>query len=102
MTLPGWLLVVDAEINPAVEEDWNRWYDEVHLPEIASCPGFGDAARYVSEVDGQRHYVTVYELSGPEAIASPEFAAGRGWAHFAEDVRATVRTYRRITPPTDP
>ena len=101
MTLPGWLLVVDAEVDPAVEEEWNRWYDEVHLPEIASCPGFGEAARYVSEVDGQRQYVAVYPLSGPEAIATPEFAERRGWAHFAGAVHATVRAYRCITPRPD-
>jgi hypothetical protein len=98
MTLPAWFLAVDAEVDPEVEPDWNAWYDTVHLPEIAECPGFVEAARYVSEVDGRRHYIAVYELSGPEAIDSPEFADRRGWAHFAAHVRATVRTYQRITP----
>ena len=102
MTLAGWLLVVEAHPSATVEAEWNRWYDDVHLPEIAECPGFGEAARYVSQDDGHRHYITVYELSGPEAIATPEFGARRGWAHFSEDVQATVRTYRRIAPPAEP
>lgn len=101
MTLPGWLLVVNAEVDPAVEDAWNRWYDEVHLPEIASCPGFGDAARYVSEADTRRHYLAVYPLSGPDAIASPEFATRRGWAQFTDGVHATVRIYQCITPRPD-
>ena len=31
--LPTCLLIVTVEIDPAVELDWNQWYDEVHLPE---------------------------------------------------------------------
>jgi hypothetical protein len=98
VTLPRWLMVVDAEVDPDVETAWNEWYDTVHLPEIADCPGFEEAARYVSEVDGQRHYIAVYALSGPEALDSPEFAARRGWAQFAGRVRATVRAHRRLIP----
>ena len=29
-TLPNCLLIVTAEVDAAVEADWNRWYDEVH------------------------------------------------------------------------
>ena len=38
MELPQCLLVVRAEVEPGIEAAWNRWYDEVHLPEIAACP----------------------------------------------------------------
>ena len=31
--LPNCLMVVTAEVDPEVEADWNRWYDEVHLPD---------------------------------------------------------------------
>ena len=33
--LPGCLLIVTAEVDPAVEAEWNRCYDRVHLPSCA-------------------------------------------------------------------
>jgi len=32
-SLPACTLVVTAEIDTSVEDEWNKWYDEVHLPE---------------------------------------------------------------------
>ena len=37
--LPGCLLIVVAEVDAEVEAEWNRWYDEVHLPDALRCPG---------------------------------------------------------------
>jgi antibiotic biosynthesis monooxygenase (ABM) superfamily enzyme len=96
MPLPQHVFVVDAEIDPSVEAAWNRWYTEVHLPEIAACPGFRQSARYVAERDGKRHYLAIYEVDGPEALASAEFNARRGWGEFAGKVTWTSRLYRRI------
>ena len=36
---PACLLVVTAEVDAAVEAEWNRWYDTVHLPDALKCPG---------------------------------------------------------------
>lgn len=90
------LLVVSARIDPAVEAEWNRWYDEVHLPEIAGCPGFRRGTRYVAATDDGPAYLAVYELDGPAALHSPELAARRGWGRYAGQVEASVRSYRRI------
>ena len=96
MSLPRHLLVVDVSVDQAVEAAWNRWYDEVHLPEIAACPGFRSAARYVSETAEGRHYLSVYDIEGPQAIQSPEFAARRGWVEFHDKVKFKTRIYRQI------
>ena len=69
----------------------------MHLPEIAACPGFEEAARYVSEADGKRHYLAVYRLDGPAALECREFAERRGLRQFAGKVTWTTRVYRRIT-----
>ena len=100
MSAPGlpeqWMLVVNVSVDPAVEDDWNRWYDEVHLPEIAECPGFIEAARYVTADDrGQRRYQSIYRLDSPEAINSVEFSKRRGWYQFEQHVEATVRLFER-------
>ena len=39
------LLVVTATVDAAAETAWNDWYNSVHLPEIAACPGFRSAQR---------------------------------------------------------
>jgi hypothetical protein len=96
LSLPKHLLVVDVSVDPGVEEAWNRWYTNVHLPEIAACPGFRSAARYVSETPEGRNYLSVYDIVGPQAIESPEFAARRGWAEFRDKVKFKTRIYRQI------
>jgi hypothetical protein len=101
--LPNCLLVVTAEVDAEVEADWNRWYDDVHLPDALACPGVLSGRRYlssgeISESDrGQsqrrqaRLYTTVYELESPAAVTTKEFAAMRGWARFAPHVRSQTR-----------
>ena len=97
MSLPETLLLVNAVIDPAIEAEWNRWYNEKHLPEIVNCPGFRAGARYVAEDEaGGRRYIAIYELDGPEALNSAEFNARRGWGSFADKVRFQTARFSRI------
>jgi hypothetical protein len=100
---PECLLIVTAEVDPAVEVEWNRWYDTVHLPDALQCPGVRRGRRYVSsgeisettsgktERTTKRIYTTIYELDGPGATATPEFRAMRGWYEFAPHVRSRTQ-----------
>lgn len=100
---PACLLVVTAEIDAEVEDEWNTWYDDVHLPDALACPGVQGGQRYVSLGDASvtnlgdkttsatRTYTTIYELTGPEALETPEFKAMRGWYQFAGKIKATTR-----------
>ena len=45
---PSCLLIVTAEVDPHVEDEWNRWYDSVHLPDALRCPGVRSGRRYIS------------------------------------------------------
>jgi hypothetical protein len=97
------LLIVTAEVDPEVEAEWNRWYDEVHLPDALRCPGVLSGRRFVSsgpvsESDrGERRaldkklYTTVYRLESPAAVSTPEFTAMRGWGRFTPHVRSQTR-----------
>lgn len=97
MTIASDLQVVTATIEPSVENEWNAWYNDVHLPEIVDCPGFKSAQRYVAqESDGSRSYVSVYELSDAKALESAEFGARRGWGPFAKQVKFKTLRYARI------
>ena len=98
------LLIVTAEVDPAVEAEWNRWYDTVHLPDALRCPGVRSGRRYVSSGDvsetaggrteraARRINTTIYELDGPAATSTPEFQAMRGWYQFAPHVRSRTQT----------
>ncbi len=98
------LLIVTVEVDPAVEAEWNRWYDTTHLPDALKCPGVRRGRRYVSsgeisesnagktERNLKRIYTTIYELDSPAATTTPEFKAMRGWYHFAPQVRSRTQT----------
>jgi hypothetical protein len=93
-----WLMVVDLDLQPEIEEEWNRWYDEIHQPEIVECPGFERATRYIapdSDPDGRRRHLTIYELAGPEAMESEILAKRRGLGPFADQARSRVRVYEQ-------
>lgn len=98
------MLIVTVEVDAAVETEWNRWYDTVHLPDALKCPGVRRGRRYVSTGDisesaggkterlRKRIYTTVYELDSPAATSTPEFQAMRGWYQFAPHVRSRTQT----------
>jgi hypothetical protein len=105
--LPKFLLIVTAEIVASVEDSWNKWYDEEHLPAALACPGVLQGFRYLSSSkesrtnDGVKSessaktYMAVYELSGPEALESEEFLAMRGWHKFANQINSRTQLFKR-------
>ena len=107
---PECLLIVIAEVDTAIEGEWNRWYDTVHLPDALRCPGVRRGRRYVSsgevsetaagktERTARRIYTTIYELDSPDAVATPEFLAMRGWYQFAPHVRSRTQVIGRSRP----
>jgi hypothetical protein len=65
------LLLTLTEPPPAMEEEFNAWYDEEHLPERLAIPGFRSALRWVSG----RSYLATYELDSPGVLESPAYLA---------------------------
>jgi hypothetical protein len=66
------VLIVEVEIDPADDEEFNRWYDEEHVPEKLRSPGFRSARRFRAHDDDTR-YLVIYELDSPEAATSPAY-----------------------------
>src|SRR5262245_8038210 len=66
------LLMVWADIPADKEPDFNRWYNEEHLAERMSVPGFLNAARYEAVKGGPKH-LAVYELESPAVLDSPAY-----------------------------
>jgi hypothetical protein len=63
------LLMVYTDVGPEHEDEFNRWYNEEHIPERLSIPGVLSAARYTA-VQGSPKYLACYELADPEAWRS--------------------------------
>ena len=86
--MPSKLLVVWT--NPAskeAEEEYNTWYNKVHLPDVLRVPGFVAATRYrftgVAALEGMddppHRYLALYEVDAENLKEAAErLAAGVG------------------------
>jgi hypothetical protein len=45
------------------EDEYNKWYDEVHLPEFVALPGVVSGRRFKVVADGKPVYTAIYELT---------------------------------------
>jgi hypothetical protein len=66
------LLVVKVEIDPADDEEFNRWYDVEHMPQKLAEEGFVSGRRFKSFTEPNT-YLIVYELENPEAVTSAAY-----------------------------
>jgi hypothetical protein len=66
------LLMVWTDIDAEFEPEFNRWYDEEHLPRLLQIPGFLGAGRY-SALRGGPKYLAVYELEDHNALRSAAY-----------------------------
>ena len=69
--------------DPAREEEFNRWYTHIHLPDLSFAKGLVSARRYVNlEADAKAKYLAVYEFETEnidESIQSLYDLAGAAW-----------------------
>ncbi len=66
------LLMVYCDVPADKEPDFNRWYNEEHLAERLSVPGFLSAARYEAVKGGPKH-LAVYELESVDVMKSDAY-----------------------------
>jgi hypothetical protein len=60
------LLMVYCDVAAEHEEEFNRWYNNEHIPERLSIPGVLNAARYQAVAGGPK-YLACYELASVDA-----------------------------------
>ena len=72
------LLMVYTDVAPEHEDEFNRWYNEEHIPERMSIPGVLNAARYTAVQGGPKH-LACYELDAAEAWHSD------AWQYWLEN-----------------
>jgi hypothetical protein len=66
------LLMVWCDVPADREPEFNRWYNEEHLAERLSIPGFLSAARYEA-VKGAPRHLAVYELENAAVMESEAY-----------------------------
>src|SRR5438046_9540973 len=74
MTQRGLLLTM-TEPAPAMEEEFNAWYDTEHLAERLAIPGFRSALRWTLDGAGAGKYLATYELDSAAVLESPDYLA---------------------------
>ncbi|WP_380872321.1 hypothetical protein ACFB49_32670 [Sphingomonas sp. DBB INV C78] len=70
--MPKFLMTVRSNATPGKDEEYNRWYDEFHVPELLMTPTLVAAQRFrISDVSPADYpgylkpefrYLTVYEI----------------------------------------
>ncbi|WP_019470859.1 MULTISPECIES: DUF4286 family protein [Pseudomonas] len=70
---PFGMLFVASDIDAVHELEFNRWYDEEHLPDRASMAGVIKATRFKSPSDSPK-YLALYWAEGISAFDCPEYA----------------------------
>lgn len=51
--------------SPDRDQEYNTWYDEIHIPELVALDGFVSARR-LRPVDGDGPYVALYEIEADD------------------------------------
>jgi hypothetical protein len=76
-----YIYLVQMDIPADKEAEFNRIYDEQHVPELSKVPGVRAVSRYRlldSDVDGTAKYAAIYELD------APDIPNGEAWLKAAD------------------
>jgi hypothetical protein len=97
--VPRHLLLALSNPVEGSDDEFNRWYDEVHVPDVLAVPGICSAQRYQLRPGdglGTYRYAAIYEISGdPETVLSElgrRVHSGEMALSEALDRSATTRT----------
>ncbi|MCI0441044.1 MAG: hypothetical protein L0177_18220 [Chloroflexi bacterium] len=76
--MADYIYLVQMDIPAEFEDDFNRIYDEEHVPNILTVKGVHSCARYKlesSDREGVARYVAIYEIDSPDLPRSAEWIA---------------------------
>ena len=88
----GIIYVETYPSSPDREQEYNTWYDEVHLPELVAIDGI-TSARRLRPVNGEGPYVALYEIEGDDLQAVLQGMSG---------AKLTMSSALQLDPPPIP
>ena len=104
----GILLVLSNCTDPSREEEFNRWYEDVHFPDILNVGQFHTAYRYENvNPESSAKYLAIYETDNadPADARVQHTKLMEGWGqqgHLFDDMEVvSSMTARRVWPRLD-
>lgn len=101
------VLVVTMDVDPEDEAEFNKWYNEQHLPERMEIPGYVSARRFrLEEGDGALKYLCIWELEDGSPLHSKMYQEQQAdptalYLRVNKTIKARTRgLYRQIFPET--
>lgn len=87
------LLIVRTDVVPEVEEEFNHWHNEEHIPRLLKVPGVLWAKRGKNAGEGQK-YIAIYEHESGEVQKTTAYreVLETGWAR---KIRPYLRNFVR-------
>jgi hypothetical protein len=76
------LLAVAIDVEPAIEPEFNEWYNVEHLPQLGAVPGVLTARRFQAAGDGiEKKFLALYHLTSADVTRSAAWskAANTPW-----------------------
>jgi len=93
------LMEVRVNVAKEKEEEFNHWYNHVHVPEILAVPGFLSGRRFQRVSGDEIKYMALYELESLDALRSEAYRRARGWGEFEPYImKQSWNVYRQIYP----
>ena len=102
--MADYIYVVQMDIPPEHEADFNRVYDDEHVPEVLTVPGVHGCSRYVlhnATVEGVARFVAVYDIDSPDVVTSASWLEAIDRGDWKPKIRPhttnrTLAVYRKI------
>ena len=101
------VLVVTMDVDPEDEAEFNKWYNEQHLPERMEIPGYVSARRFkLDDGDGALTYLCIWELEDGSPLQSKMYQEQNTdptalYLRVNKTIKARTRgLYRQIFPET--
>ncbi len=82
----GALLIESHPSSPDRADEFSKWYEEVHIPEVLALEGFVSARR-LRALDGNGPFISLFEIEGDDlhAVARGLFSAARNGTFAMSD-----------------
>lgn len=78
------------DVPAEIEDDFNRVYDEKHIPDLMEIPGVNSGTRYKlksGDSDEMTSYLAVYEIDDPSVPNGPAWRAASDQGEWLTDIR---------------
>jgi hypothetical protein len=96
LTNASYIWIVSMNVSPEHEEEFNRIYDEEHVPAVMKAPGMISATRFVTEDPNVPRYAAIYEIADPKTPTTKEFRALADSGEWPHRVRPYTSDHSRV------